>query len=133
MPITASTGQQQGLPIVQGTTNLALVSGSQPSNVTQAAPTGPGINITSQLLGFTLVPTGTLDDVAVVEVQAQINGSAFLPIFTGAGSTKLSWTGAQIKAGSGLYYQLAVKANQIRFVLSSQTTIGGGVITRVMD
>lgn len=134
MPVTASTGQQQALAIQQGTTNLALVSGSQPASITQAAPTGAGIPITSQLLGFTLVPTGTLDDVAVVEVQAQINGTSFFPIFTGAGATKLSWTGAQIKAGApGIYYLLAVKANQIRFVMTGQTTVGGGVTPRVMD
>lgn len=131
MPITASAGQQAATPITQGTTNLALVSGGQPANVTQAAPTGPAINITSQLLAITLAPVGTLDDVAVCEPQAQINSSSFFPIFQNG--QKVSFTGAQIKAGGGLYFLLALKANQIRFVLTGQTTVGGGVNTRVMD
>lgn len=134
MPLTASAGQQAALQIQQGTTNLALVSGSQPAAVTQAAPIGAGIPITSQMLGITLIPTGTLDDAATVEVQAQINGVAFYPVFVNG--TKLTFTGAQIKASAqgGLYFLLNIKANQIRFALLNQTTVGAnGVTPRVMD
>lgn len=131
-----SAGQQAAQPIQYGTTNLALVAGSQPANITQAAPTGPGIAITSQRLSITLVPTGTLDAGASVEVQAQINGSAFVPVWRNG--SKLAYTGAQINqagggGGTGLYDFVDIKANQIRFVLVGQTTVGGGVITRVMD
>lgn len=136
MPLTASTGQQAAMPICYGTSALALVSGSQPPNITQAAPTGPGINIASQKIAFTLVRTGTLDNAATVEVQAQINGSAFVPVWRNG--SKLAYTGTQINTlggggESGIYDVIDVKANQIRFVLVGQTTAGGGVITRVMD
>ena len=132
MPFNASAGQQADMPIRQGTNNLALVSGSQPSNVTGASPTGPIIPITSQLLGITLVATGTLDNASVIEVQAEINGSSFIPVYVGG--TKLTWSGTQINAG-GVYFVLSIRANAIRFVMSTvgTTTGANGVITRVMS
>lgn len=135
MAITASTAQLSALPIQQGTTNLALVSGSQPANVTGASPIGPLIPITNQLVAFTIVPTGTLDNASVIELQAEINGSSFVPVYVNG--TKVSFTGTQINAGGavGVYSAVQVKANRIRFVMSTvgTTTGANGVITRVMD
>jgi len=135
MTITASSAQLAAQPITYGTTNLALVSGSQPANVTGASPTGPLIPITTQKIAFTIVPTGTLDNASVIELQAEINGTALVPVYVNG--TKVSFTGTQINAGSGagVYSVAEVKANRIRFVMSTVGTTSGanGVITRVMD
>jgi hypothetical protein len=135
MPITASSAQLAALPIQQGTNNLALVSGSQPANVTGASPFGSLIPITSQLVAFTLASTGTLDNASVIELQAEINGSSFSPVYVNG--TKVSFTGTQINAGgsAGVYSVAQVKANRIRFAMSTVGTTSGanGVITRVMD
>lgn len=136
MSFNASAGQQAPMPITYGTTNLALVSGSQPANVTGAASTGPSISITNQRVAFTLAATGTLDNASVVELQAQINGSSFMPVYVNG--TKVSFTGTQINgAGSstGVYACVEVKANAVRFVMSTVGTTSGanGVITRLMD
>lgn len=130
MTITASAGQIAALPTWNGPHALALVSGSQPVNVTASAPTGPGISITSDLTTISLINTGTLDTAASLALQAQINGSAFMPVLIGG--TAKTWTGTQINAG--VIETLQLKALQIRFVLTPGTTTGtNGVITRVLD
>ena len=142
MAFTASAGQQSGLPIVQGTTNLALVSGSQPANVLSSAPTsGPIIPITSQRIGITIAPFGTISDDLVVYLQAQINGSSYMNVIDPRTGNPLQWTGAQIKAttggaSAGIYQVVDVKANAIKFGMTIGATAASasnGVITRVMD
>lgn len=139
---TASTGQQAGQPIQQGTTNLALVSGSQPSNVLSNAPTtGPSIPITCQLITVHIAPFGTIADDLIVYLQAEINGSSFFNLMNPATGTPYQWTGAQIKAstggaGAGVIQTIPVKANRIKFgmVIGATTaSASNGVITRVMD
>ena len=142
MPITPSAGQQAPFPIVQGTTNLALVSGSQPANVLSTAPTaGPVIPITSQRIGITIAPFGTIADDLIVYLQAQINGSSYINLLDPRTGTPIQWTGAQIKAttggaSAGIYQLVDVKANAIRFGMVVGATVvsaSNGVITRVMD
>lgn len=142
MPITASAGQQAAMPIAYGTTNLALVGGSQPANVLSNAPTsGPGIPITSQRIGITIAPFGTISDDLVVYLQAQINGSSYFNVLDPRTGNPMQWTGAQIKAnlggaGQGVYQLVDVKANAIKFGMVIGTTTASasnGVITRVMD
>ncbi len=142
MPFTASAGQQAALAIQQGTTNLALVSGSQPANVLSNAPTaGPIIPITSQRIGITIAPFGTISDDLVVYLQAQINGSSYMNLIDPRTGNPIQWTGAQIKAttggaSAGIYQLVDVKANAIKFGMVIGTTTASasnGVITRVMD
>lgn len=142
MPLTASAGQQAPMPIVQGTTNLALVSGSQPANVLSTAPTaGPIIPITSQRIGITIAPFGTIADDLIVYLQAQINGSSYFNLLDPRTGTPIQWTGAQIKAtlggaGAGIYQVVDVKANAIKFGMVVGATVvnaANGVTTRVMD
>jgi hypothetical protein len=130
MPITASAGQIAATPVWNGPHALALVSGSQPANVTGSVPTGPGITLTSDLTTVSLINAGTLDPAASLALQAQINGSSFLPVLING--TAKTWTGAQINAG--VIETLQLKVNQIRFVLTPGTTTGtNGVVTRVLD
>ena len=142
MTFSASTGQQAGLPIVQGTTNLALVGGSQPANVLSNTPTaGPIIPITSQRIGITIAPFGTISDDLIVYLQAQINGSSYMNLLDPRTGNPIQWTGAQIKAtlggaSAGVYQVVDVKANAIKFGMVIGTTTpsaSNGVITRVMD
>jgi hypothetical protein len=139
---TASIGQQAHQPIGYGTTNLALVSGSQPSNVLSSAPTaGPIIPITSQRIAITIAPFGTISDDLVVYLQAQINGSSYMNLLDPRTGTPIQWTGAQIKAttggaSAGVYQVVEAKANAIKFGMAIGTTTASasnGVITRVMD
>lgn len=140
--ITASAGQQAATPIQHGTTNLALVSGSQPANVLSNAPTsGPLIPITSQRIAITIAPFGTIADDLIVYLQAEINGSSFFNVIDPRTGNPIQWTGAQIKAtlggaGAGVYQVVEVKANRIKFgMVVGATTVSAsnGVITRVMD
>lgn len=142
MTITASTSQIAATPIGYGTTNLALVSGSQPANVLSSAPTaGPVIPISSQRIGITIAPFGTISDDLVVYLQAQINGSSYMNLLDPRTGNPIQWTGAQIKAttggaGAGIYQLVDVKANAIKFGMAIGTTTASasnGVITRVMD
>ena len=142
MPFTASTGQQSGLPVVQGTTNLALVSGSQPANVLSNAPTtGPIIPITAQRIAISIAPFGTIADDLIVYLQAQINGSSYMNLIDPRTGAPMQWTGAQIKAttggaSAGIYQVVDVKANAIKFGMAIGATAASasnGVITRVMD
>lgn len=142
MPITASSAQLAAQPITYGTTNLALVSGSQPANVLSNAPTaGPIIPITSQRIGITIAPFGTISDDLVVYLQAQINGSSYMNLLDPRTGNPIQWTGAQIKANTagaaaGIYQLVDVKANAIKFGMAIGTTTvsaSNGVITRVMD
>lgn len=142
MPITASSAQLSATPIGYGTTNLALVSGSQPANVLSTAPTaGPVIPITSQRIGITIAPLGTIADDLIVYLQAQINGSSYMNLLDPRTGSPLQWTGAQIKAtlggaSAGIYQMVDVKANAIKFGMVVGATVvnaANGVITRVMD
>jgi len=142
MPITASTSQIAATPIGYGTTNLALVSGSQPANVLSNAPTaGPLIPIVSQRLGVSIAPFGTIADDLIVYLQAEINGSSFFNLLDPRTGNPIQWTGAQIKAtlggaAPGIYQVVDVKANRIKFgmVIGATTpSASNGVITRVMD
>lgn len=140
--ITASTGQQAAMPIAYGTTNLATVSGSQPANVLSNAPTaGPVIPITSQRIGITVAPFGTIADDLIVYLQAQINGSTYCNVLDPRTGNPIQWTGAQIKAtlggaGAGIYQLVDVKANAVKFGMvigATAASASNGVITRVMD
>jgi hypothetical protein len=142
MPITASTSQIAATPIGYGTTNLALVSGSQPANVLSNAPTaGPIIPIVSQRIGIHIAPFGTIADDLIVYLQAQINGSSYMNLLDPRTGNPMQWTGAQIKAttggaSAGIYQLVDVKANAIKFgmVIGATTpSASNGVITRVMD
>lgn len=142
MTITASTAQIAATPICHGTTNLALVSGSQPANVLSNAPTsGPIIPISSQRIGITIAPFGTIADDLVVYLQAQINGSSYMNLLDPRTGNPIQWTGAQIKANTGgasagIYQLVDVKANAIKFGMTIGSTVASssnGVITRVMD
>lgn len=142
MPLAPSAGQQAPMPIVSGTTNLALVSGSQPANVLSNAPTaGPIIPITSQRIAITIAPFGTIADDLIVYLQAQINGSSYMNLLDPRTGNPIQWTGAQIKAttggaSAGIYQLVDVKANAIKFgmVIGATTaSASNGVITRVMD
>ena len=142
MSITASAGQQAALSIQSGTTNLALVNGSQPANVLSNAPTaGPIIPITSQRIAITIAPFGTIADDLIVYLQAQINGSSYMNLLDPRTGNPIQWTGAQIKAttggaSAGIYQLVDVKANAIKFgMVVGATTVSAsnGVITRVMD
>ena len=75
---------------------------------------GPIIPITSQRIGITIAPFGTISDDLVVCLQAQINGSSYMNVIDPAGNP-LQWTGAQIKAttggaSAGIYQVVDVKA-----------------------
>lgn len=142
MPLAPSAGQQAALPIQHGTTNLALVSGSQPANVLSNAPTaGPIIPITSQRIAITLAPFGTIADDLILYLQAQINGSSYMNVIDPRTGNPIQWTGAQIKAtlggaSAGVYQVVEVKANAVKFgmVIGGTTpSASNGVITRVMD
>ena len=125
MPISASSAQVAAQPTQAGSRALQT-----PANVTAASPTGAAINVTSDLIGIHLVNTGTLDNAASLSLQAQINGSTFLPVLING--TAKTWTGTQINAG--VFETLQIKALQIRFVLTPGTTTGSnGVISRVLD
>lgn len=142
MSITASAGQQAATPIQYGTTNLALVSGSQPANVLSNAPTsGPLIPITSQRIAISIAPFGTIADDLIVYLQAEINGSSFFNVIDPRTGNPIQWTGAQIKAtlggaAAGVYQVVEVKANRVKFgMVVGGTTVSAsnGVTTRVMD
>lgn len=142
MPFTAAAGQQAGQPVVQGTTNLALVTGAQPANVLSTAPTsGPLIPITSQRIAITIVPFGTISDDMVIYLQAEINGSTFVNLLDARTGAPIQWTGLQIKAtlggaAAGIYQLVDVKANRVKFGMTVGTTTvsaSNGVTTRVMD
>lgn len=142
MPFVASAGQQAATPIQYGTTNLALVSGSQPPNLLSTAPTaGPVIPITSQRIGITIAPLGSIADDLIVYLQAQINGASYFNLIDPRTGNPLQWTGAQIKANAGgasagIYQLVDVKANAIKFgmVIGSTTaSASNGIVTRVMD
>lgn len=142
MTINASAGQQAATPVQYGTTNLALVSGSQPANVLSNAPTsGPIIPIISQRIGVHIAPFGTISDDLIVYLQAEINGSSFMNVIDPRTGSPIQWTGAQIKAtlggaAAGIYQLVDVKCNRIKFGMVIGTTTASssnGVITRVMD
>jgi hypothetical protein len=142
MSFVASTGQQLAQPIAYGTTNLALVSGSQPANLLSNAPTaGAIIPITAQRIAITIAPFGTISDDLVVYLQAQINGSSYMNLLDPRTGNPIQWTGAQIKAttggaSAGVYQVVEVKANAIKFGMTIGTTTASasnGVTVRVMD
>ena len=131
--ITLSAPRVAGLPAQNGTRTLKTTP-----NITATSPTGTVIDVTSDEIGITLVPTGTLDDASVIELQAQINGSSFFPVYIGG--AKVSWTGAQLKtaAGAGVTGRIEtirLKCAQIRFVMSTVGSTSGsnGIIARVFD
>lgn len=131
--ITLSAPQVAGLPVQNGNRTLKTTP-----NITGSTPTGTAIDITADEIGITLIPTGTLDDASVIELQAQINGSSFMPVYIDG--TKKTWTGAQLKtaAGAGVTGRqetIRLKVMQIRFVMSTVGTTTGtnGVIARVLD
>lgn len=132
MTITASSAQVANQPIQNGNRTLNTTP-----NVTGASATGTAITVYSDKVGFTITPTGTLDNASVIEMQAQINGSSFFPVFVGG--TKKSWTGTQINTASGgatgIFETIDIKAVQIRFVMSTVGTTSGtnGVVIRILD
>ncbi len=127
MTITAASAQIAGQPVQNGARALRT-----PANVTAASPTGASIDVSCDLISFTLINTGTLDNAASLALQAQINGSSFFPVFYPGTTTAVTFTGTQINAG--LVATLQIKALQVRFVLTPGTTTGSnGVIVRLLD
>lgn len=123
--MTVTSPQLAAQPIQAG--NRAL---STTPNITAASPTGTAVTVGSDKVAVTLVNTGTLDNAASLALQAQINGSSFMPVLING--TAKTWTGAQINAG--VCETLDLKVLQIRFVLTPGTTTGAnGVIARVLD
>lgn len=127
MTISAASAQIAGQPVQNGSRTLRT-----PGNVTAASPTGAVIDVSCDLISFSLINTGTLDNAATLALQGQINGSSFFPVFYPGTTTAVVFTGTQINAG--LLATVQVKALQVRFVLTPGTTTGvNGVVVRVLD
>lgn len=113
---------------------LSLVGGGQPTNVTGGATTGPAIPIRAERVSYTIIATGTVDDATVITLEAEINGSSFVPVMRNG--AVVEYTGAQIKArgNAGIFDTVDLVANNIRFRITTLGTTSGanGFITRVM-
>lgn len=129
MPITASTGQQQALPVQSGARTLRT-----PNPVLAVtAPTSPGLDILSDEWTLALNASGTLSDDAVFALKAQINGSTFVNLCWPGTKTPITFTGAEIKAG-GIVTTIKAKVAQIQAALTAGSTASGnGVTWRVLD
>lgn len=129
MPITASSGQQQALPVQAGSRTLQLPNPALQNggNITGVA------TINSDKFTIQLVPSGTLAADASFALKAQINGSTYLPLCWPNTKTPIVFTGAEVNAG--VIASIDAKVLAIQGVLTPGSTAAGanGVSMRVID